>query len=165
MPRTSHNSHDRCGCGNVKDTRAARCSACAHPPANYVCQCGGRKDRRAKRCRSCQMGVSLPPDLMADKRARFWAYVQPSTGCWQWNGPMREQDGYGFFTLGGRRLSAHRVSWELHHGSIPDGFYICHHCDNPPCVRPDHLFLGTVRDNVDDMIAKGRGHWQNGAPK
>lgn len=87
---------------------------------------------------------------------RFWKYVAKSDGCWEWIG-HRQGAGYGRIGLGDKvKLGAHRVSWELHNGPIPDGLWVLHRCDNPPCVRPDHLFLGTNADNVADMIAKGR---------
>lgn len=94
---------------------------------------------------------------------RFQAKVQTGDGCWLWTGP-HNRCGYGLFWLsrGSRRESrlvlAHRVAYSLEYGAIPDGFLICHHCDNPGCVRPDHLFLGTSRDNTQDMIRKGRDH-------
>lgn len=87
---------------------------------------------------------------------RFWPKVQKGDGCWEWQG-SRLPHGYGHLTIPGRGVPyAHRISWELTHGEIPDGLWVLHHCDNPPCVRPDHLFLGTAQDNVDDSIRKGR---------
>ncbi len=86
---------------------------------------------------------------------RFWAQVQKSDGCWLWTGGIFPT-GYGWFNVSGKMLRAHRFSWELHFGPIPDGKIVCHHCDNPACVRPDHLFLGTAQDNKDDCVAKGR---------
>lgn len=85
---------------------------------------------------------------------RFWAKVQKTDGCWQWTACV--QDGYGRFRLDGTMRLAHRVSWELEHGAIPDGLNVLHRCDNGVCVRPSHLFLGTQLANVTDCIAKGR---------
>ena len=92
---------------------------------------------------------------------RFWPKVAKGDGCWEWMGECRKGrgQGYGIIAEGGDKgkgLSAHRVSWEIHFGPVPAGLCVCHHCDNPPCVRPDHLFLGTVQDNAKDMGAKGR---------
>jgi len=90
--------------------------------------------------------------------ARFWSKVNKSGECWKWVGAIFSADKpYGQFTIQGDvSVRAHRVSWSISNGRIPDGMHICHRCDNPPCVRPDHLFLGTDLDNVRDMIAKGR---------
>lgn len=89
-------------------------------------------------------------------RTRFDAKVERGEGCWVWTG-LRTQYGYGTITNGaGCKLLAHRASWELHVGPIPDGLWVLHRCDNPPCVNPAHLFLGTHADNVRDMWAKGR---------
>lgn len=86
---------------------------------------------------------------------RFWARVQKTDSCWEWTGPVRGK-GYGAVRFDGRMQSAHRVSWEMANGPIADGLHVLHRCDNPPCINPDHLFLGTQQDNTDDMLAKGR---------
>lgn len=106
-------------------------------------------------------GVELSSNQMrASLSDRFWAKVRKAGGdaCWQWTG-FRVKGGYGTIGLGGRRAGkefAHRVSWTLNRGPIPGGLWVLHRCDNPPCVRPDHLFVGTARDNNTDTISKGR---------
>lgn len=85
----------------------------------------------------------------------FWVRVEQSDGCWLWTG-QRDKDGYGHVWYGGIGQVASRLAWELTHGPIPAGYFALHSCDNPPCCRPDHLFLGTSRDNIDDMLSKGR---------
>lgn len=99
---------------------------------------------------------------------RFWSFVTKGDGCWVWSG-SKNPKGYGQIQKGRRGagmrpLLSHRVSWEIHFGSIPNGMKVLHHCDNPSCVRPDHLFLGTDADNTADMIKKERGSWQKNAP-
>lgn len=95
-----------------------------------------------------------PKDL-----ARFWAKVNRGTGCWEWLGE-RNNKGYGRFPTYSRdsrkRLLAHRVSYTLHHGQIPAGMVVMHACDNPGCVNPEHLSIGTQQDNLRDALAKGR---------
>lgn len=88
---------------------------------------------------------------------RFWAKVKKSDACWEWQGG-RLPHGYGRIVISRKEgaVRAHRFSWELHFGPIPDGMVICHRCDNPPCVRPDHLFVGTQSDNMRDCVNKGR---------
>ena len=76
--------------------------------------------------------------------------------CQEWEG-QRTPQGYGYTTFEGKHWRAHRLVWTLAHGEIPKGFYICHTCDNPPCVNIDHLWLGTPTDNARDREAKGRG--------
>lgn len=86
---------------------------------------------------------------------RFWSQVAKSDGCWLWQG-SRQRLGYGVFSYARRWAFAHRLSWMVHGGTIPEGLCICHRCDNPRCVRPDHLFLGTQADNMRDKVSKGR---------
>jgi len=88
---------------------------------------------------------------------RFWPRVpQPSDGCWIWPG-SRDKNGYGLFWINRDKYDrAHRVAYRLTFGSIPAGFYVLHSCDNPPCVRPDHLRAGTQRENIRQAIAAGR---------
>lgn len=82
-------------------------------------------------------------------------FEEPNSGCWLWTAGTNAR-GYGQFALRGRSCGAHRASWELHRGPIPDGSCVLHRCDTPPCVNPDHLFLGTHADNAADMMEKGR---------
>lgn len=89
---------------------------------------------------------------------KFWALVDKSGECWLWLG-RRDPHGYGIFKLGPKVRRAHRLAWILTHGEIPDGLNACHNCpdgDNPSCVNPAHLFLGTHTDNVADRVQKGR---------
>lgn len=81
----------------------------------------------------------------------------PAGECWEWRGP-RDLYGYGVIGHGGKTLKAHRVSWELANGPIPEGQAVCHRCDNPPCWNPSHLFSGTQQDNLRDMNQKRRGN-------
>lgn len=106
------------------------------------------------------MGRRKPRQPLAE---RFWAKVNKTDSCWLWTGGTNAT-GYGLIGKGGRHagrlnLLAHRVSYELTIGPIPDGLKVCHNCpdgDNPLCVNPAHLFLGTTTDNALDMVRKGR---------
>jgi hypothetical protein len=89
---------------------------------------------------------------------RFWASVDKSGGddaCWPWTAG-KEKRGYGRLFVNGRNVTTSRFSFELHKGPIPNGLFVLHRCDNPPCCNPAHLFLGTLTDNSADMVSKGR---------
>jgi hypothetical protein len=92
------------------------------------------------------------------KEARFWEKVEKrgDDDCWGWKGHLR-WDGYGRFRHMTKAVFAHRYSYELHHGQIPEGMSVMHVCDNPICTNPKHLRLGTHAENMADMKAKGRG--------
>ena len=89
---------------------------------------------------------------------RFWTQVEYNlkTGCWEWQGYTIKRNGYGRFMCERKNPLAHRYAYEQLVGPIPEGIQVCHRCDVPKCVRPDHLFLGTNSDNVRDALRKGR---------
>jgi hypothetical protein len=84
-------------------------------------------------------------------------YKVNEKGCWVWQGSVRKKDGYGSINIGqGKTSLVHRLAYTYWKGEIPEGMFVCHHCDNPPCINPDHLFLGTNQDNMNDKMLKGR---------
>ena len=85
----------------------------------------------------------------------FWDKVIKTDKCWKWKGKPGHH-GYGRIRCLDKDYAAHRLSWEIHYGSIPEGFCVCHKCDNPPCTNPKHLFLGTHTDNQHDCYLKKR---------
>lgn len=93
---------------------------------------------------------------------RFWPKVDKTPGlgpkgdCWEWTG-LRHDYGYGVTSYYGRKMGTHQISYVMHKGEIPKGMHVCHECDNPPCVNPAHLWLGTQTENMKDMYSKGRG--------
>lgn len=121
------------------------CQYCGTPFLCKPCLLSGPRQR--KYCsHACYWNASRTPES-------FWSKVKKSDGCWEWQGAKRN-NGYGWSWA--HRSSTHRVSYEFAVGPIPPGLWVLHHCDNRLCVRPEHLFLGTRQDNIDDMVSKGR---------
>ncbi len=103
--------------------------------------------------------MSRMTSFKLDPVAYFWSHVRKADGdgCWLWT-KSTSRYGYGQqMWTDGKNWIAHRLAWTLTHGEIPKGLCLCHRCDNPACVRPDHMFIGTQADNLADMRAKGRG--------
>ena len=134
-----------------------------------LCQCGcGQPTKLARKTSKRNGHIKGQPVRFIYRHqesqslaARFWSKISmPSdpAACWGWNGAT-DGHGYGHMGAGGKHgatLKAHRVSWTIHFGAIPDGYDVCHHCDNPPCSNFQHLFLGTAKDNSQDASQKGR---------
>lgn len=166
----------KCGCGErapiAKVTNRKR-GYIKGQPQKYVRGHATRKQRKecaaedcdrqtaATYCQKHAERIRLHGNLTGkrpkgDEEFRFWFRVDKTGDCWTWTGGT-SRNGYGaFWTKEKRLVRASRFSYALHYGPIPDGMVVCHRCDNPPCVRPDHLFLGTQGDNMRDMWQKGR---------
>lgn len=133
-----------------------------HMKLTCICICGtkrsvsiGNLKKGTSKCCGC---IRKNPN--ANLKTRFFSKFKQTEGCWNWEGCL--SSGYGVIGSGGNRMKAHRVSWEIHNGKIPKQKCVCHKCDNPKCVNPDHLFLGTHQKNMDDMISKGRANKAHG---
>ena len=118
----------------------------------------------------CQCGCEKPVEKITNKfikghnskrchgtiEQRFWRFVNKTENCWLWTGAPCGSYNYGRIGTGPNVIMAHKFSYELHYGKIPDGLQVLHKCDVALCVNPDHLFLGTQKDNMQDAIEKGR---------
>lgn len=135
--------------------------------SGYRAQCRSCKNKEErdrykaseKRCEYCDKPCwAKGKRFFCSTICRFKAYCVPQedTDCWIWRERWRRKGGYGMFVIGRKRCIASRVSYELFNGPITDGLFVCHTCDNPSCVNPKHLWLGTNQDNMIDMTQKGR---------
>ena len=126
-----------------------QCGVIFHPRPCEVLR--GRK-RAATWCSRacCDLGRREPLE------SRFWRQVTKTDGCWEWTGPLGTRGDGKMWNHEGSIIMAHRFSWILHNGAIPPGTGVLHKCDNPPCVNPDHLYVGTHQDNANDKVARGR---------
>lgn len=138
----------RCKAEGTQDKVTLTCKVCGKEKVVNSCRSG--EQYCSKKCEGVARTIPLKAKLIRFRIAEG--------ACWIWQG-AKNKKGYGFTSLpGGKKITAHRASYIVFRGEIPTGMLVCHKCDNPSCVNPDHLFLGTAQDNTSDMIKKGRIH-------
>lgn len=118
--------------------------------SDRLCACGC-----GNAVRLYENSLKQPMYVNGHNGRRLWENVDKSDGCWLWTGAV-ERYGYPIMQRNGKTVRVHRFIYEMFNSQIPAGMDLCHHCDTPRCVRPDHLFVGTRLDNVRDMVNKGR---------
>lgn len=143
----------RRGDGTVSSMELTRCSVCATPILPSPDQ--GPKHHSSRKV--CSQACGHRAMTIRAERTFWDKVVRMPTGCWEWQA-TRTQRGYGRVSFRGRPTTAHRAAYEMTHGPIPEGMWVMHSCDNPPCCNPDHLSVGTPSDNAMDMVRKGRAN-------
>ena len=142
--------------------QCSHCNEFKQRNTEYFYRDRSKKDGLRHLCKVCDLATIKTRRKKSFKRrsiteGQFWGQVNKTDECWIWRGKVG-QGKYGLVVFNDKWTTAHRVAWILTFGDIPNGLLVCHHCDNPPCVNPAHLFLGTNKDNAMDKVRKGRAY-------